>query len=251
MIIFSQRDKRWADVTYSAKPPHNETIKSSGCGITSAAMVISNLTDIYVEPPEMAEYSVKNGYRIDGVGTSLALYPAIAKKYGLKCELSYDIFKAAECVRNGGIVVCSTNGGVNKLFSTGGHLFLMSDVLGNDLEFIDPDNYSGKYKNSYRKQRCYEKNGRVYVNINEAKKHIAVYYLFLPNSPDEVENIKERTDKMSKNKFSYDNTVDKLIELGITDIANMQYWEKVLAGKEPLNKDNVRIIFDRLIAKIR
>ena len=55
MIIFSQRDKRWADVTYSAKPPHNETIKSSGCGITSAAMVISNLTDIYVEPPEMAE----------------------------------------------------------------------------------------------------------------------------------------------------------------------------------------------------
>ena len=89
------------------------------------------------------------------------------------------------------------------------------------------------------------------MNINEAKKHIAVYYLFLPNSPDEVENIKERTDKMSKNKFSYDNTVDKLIELGITDIANMQYWEKVLAGKEPLNKDNVRIIFDRLIAKIR
>lgn len=237
MIIFSQRDKKWANVIYSAKEPHTETIKSSGCGITTAAMVISNLTDNYIEPPKMAEFSVENGHRIDGVGTSHSLYPAIAKKYNLKCAESYDIYKAAECVRRGGLVVCSTNGGENKLFSTGGHLFLMSDAIGNDLEFVDPDNYSGKYKTDYRKKRCYEKGGKIYVNINEAKKHISVFFLF------------ERMDDM-KNKYSYDNTVDKLIGLGITDIANMQYWEKVLAGYEPLDKDNVRTIFDRLIDKI-
>ena len=114
----------------------------------------------------------------------------------------------------------------------------MSDCLGNDCEFIDPDNYSGKYKTDYRKQRCYEKNGKIYVNINEAKKHIFVYYLF------------ERMDKV-ENKYSYDNTVDMLITLGITDISNMQYWEKALLGIEPLNKENVRIIFDRLIEKIK
>ena len=175
MIIFSQRDKRWADVIYSSKEPHSETIKSSGCGITAAAMIISNLTDTYTEPPKMAEYSVKNGFRIDGVGTSHSLYPAIAKKYNLNCEQSYDIFKGAECIRRGGMVVCSTNGGENKLFSTGGHLFLMTGVFGNDCEFVDPDNYKGKYLSQYRKQRCYEKNGKIYVNINEAKKHIAVY----------------------------------------------------------------------------
>ena len=55
---------------------------------------------------------------------------------------------------------------------------------------------------------------------------------------------------MEKNIYSYDNTVEHLIRLGITDKANMQYWEKVLAGTEPLNKDNVRTIFDRLITKI-
>lgn len=236
MIVFSQRDKKWADVKYSKKAPHTETIKSSGCGITSAAMIISNLTNSYVEPPEMAEFSVKNGFRIDGVGTSHALYPAIAKKYNLKCTESYDIYKAAECVRRGGLVVCSTNGGVNKLFSTGGHLFIMSGIYGNDCEFTDPDNYQGKYQSEYRKQRCYEKNGRIYVNINEAKKHIVVYYLF------------ERKIEM-KNKYSYDNTVDKLISLGITDIKNMAYWEKCLDGREQLNKDNVRTIFNRLIER--
>lgn len=237
MIVFSQRDKKWADVKYSAKAPHTETIKSSGCGITSAAMIISNLTNSYVEPPEMAEYSIKNGFRIDGVGTALALYPAIAKKYNLKCTLSYDIYKAAECVREGGLVVCSTNGGANKLFSTSGHLFIMSGIYSNDCEFTDPDNYQGKYQSEYRKQRCYEKNGKIYVNINEAKKHISVFFLF------------ERVDKM-KNKYSYDNTVEHLIRLGITDKVNMQYWEKCLDGREKLNKDNVRTIFDRLISKI-
>lgn len=237
MITFSQRDKRWADVLYSAKSPHTETIKSSGCGVCSACVVISNLTNNIIEPPEMARYAVKNGFRIDGVGTAHSLYPAIAKKYNLKCIQSYDINDAVECVRNGGIVVCSTNGGANKLFSTGGHLFVMSDCIGNDCEFVDSDNYPGKYQISYRKQRCYEKDGKIYVNINEAKKHIAVYYCF------------EKVEKMA-NKYSYDNTVEHLIRLGITDKSNMVYWEKSLAGVEPLDKENVRMIFDRLIAKV-
>ena len=235
MICFSQRNSKWANVPYSAKEPHTETIKSSGCGICSACTIIANLTNEYIEPPQMATYSVQKGYRIDGVGTSHSLYFDIAKKYNLKCTQSYDIYDAVKCVRDGGMVVCSTNGGINKLFSTGGHLFVMSDCIGNDCEFVDSDNYQGKYQTAYRKQRCYEKDGKIYVNINEAKKHIAVYYLF------------ERMSKM--NKYSYDDTVDNLISLGITSIENMEYWEKCLDGREKLNKDNVRTIFERLIER--
>lgn len=238
MIKFNQRDSKWANVIYSAKEPHTETIKSSGCGICSAAMVISNLTDTYIDPPKMAEYSVKNGFRIDGVGTSHSLYPAIAKKYSLLCSQVSDINKAIECVKKGGMVVCSTLGGANKLFSTGGHLFLMTSYNGKECEFYDTDNYSGKYKTEYRKTRCYEKNGFVYVTPSEAKKHIITYFLF------------ERTDKV-KNTYSYDDTVENLIKLGITTKENMVYWEEALAGKRPFEKENVRIIFDRLIAKCR
>lgn len=236
MYKFNQNDKKWGDVIYSSKKPHTETIKSSGCGICSAAMIVSNLTDTYIEPPKMAEYSVKNGFRIDGVGTAFALYPSIANEYNLSCVQTGDINKAIECVKRGGMVVCSTSGGENKLFSTSGHLFVMTGVSGDEVEFYDVGIYSGKYNTAYRKQRCYVKNGFVYVNKNEAKKHITTYFMF------------ERKKKM--NIYSYDDTVENLIKLGITDKANMEYWEKALSGREPLNKDNVRTIFDRLIEKI-
>ena len=239
MIKFNQRDTKWANVIYSAKEPHTETIKSSGCGICSACVVVSNLSDTYIEPPKMAEYSVKKGYRIDGVGTSHSLYPDIAKMYKLNCTKVCDINKAIECVKKGGMAVCSTSGGENKLFSTGGHLFVMTGYNGQECEFYDTDLYSGKYNTAYRKSRCYLKGDLIYVKPEEAKKHIRTYFLF------------ERTkNKMDKNIYSYDNTVEHLIRLGITDIKNMQYWERALAGKEQLNKENVRILFDRLIAKI-
>ena len=46
-------------------------------------------------------------------------------------------------------------------------------------------------------------------------------------------------------KHSYDNTVNNLIVDGITTVENMVYWEKVLAGKEPVNLDYVRTLLDR------
>ena len=237
MYKFNQNDKKWADVIYSSKKPHTETIKSSGCGICSAAMIISNLTDTYIEPPKMAEYSVKHGFRIDGVGTDWGLYKKISEDYNLKYKQTTDIEKAIECVKNGGMVVCSTSGGENKLFSTGGHLFLMTGISGEEIEFYDVGIYSGKYDTAYRKQRCRVKNDFVYVKKNEAKIHIRKYFMF------------ERKIKM--NIYSYDNTVENLIKLGITDKANMEYWEKALSGREPLSKENVRIIFDRLIEKAK
>lgn len=67
------------------------------------------------------------------------------------------------------------------------------------------------------------------------------------NNPSQWEKFKSM---LQTNKYSYDNTVEHLIRLGITTTENMAYWEKVLDGREPLNKDNVRAIFDRLIAKV-
>ena len=56
--------------------------------------------------------------------------------------------------------------------------------------------------------------------------------------------------KYSTSLHSKDSTVNKLVELGITDKANISYWENALSGKEPLKKEYVRTIFDRLLEKI-
>lgn len=61
---------------------------------------------------------------------------------------------------------------------------------------------------------------------------------------------KVNSEPVSKNKYSYDNTVEKMVELGITDKANIVHWEQCLAGKKAFNKDEVRTIFDRFITKI-
>ena len=48
-----------------------------------------------------------------------------------------------------------------------------------------------------------------------------------------------------RNKYSYDNTVEMLIKDGIITTDNMQNWEKMLDGREPLNPDYVRTILER------
>jgi len=205
----SQRDSRWSNVIYSAKVPHNETISSSGCGITSACMIVNSLTNNSISPPEMAKYSVENGFRIDGVGTVFSLFTAIAKKYGLKCTQTNNIEIAINCINNGGYCVCSTNGGTNGLFSSGGHLFCMSSINGDIIEFADPDNYSGKYNKSFRKNKAFVKGNFVYVSKENAKPEISTYFCFL-NENKEIENIETIIKELNnrgiiKDKVLWDN----------------------------------------------
>lgn len=64
-------------------------------------------------------------------------------------------------------------------------------------------------------------------------------------SGDYIEIISQQT-----KPHSYDNTVNNLIVDGITTTENMQYWEKVFAGKEPVNLDYLRTLFDRYHKKL-
>lgn len=57
--------------------------------------------------------------------------------------------------------------------------------------------------------------------------------------------------KNMPNKYSYDDTVDNMISDGITTVDNMQYWEQVLAGKEPVNIEYVRKILDKYHAAVK
>ena len=89
------------------------------------------------------------------------------------------------------------------------------------------------------------------IPVENVIRHYDVWGKICPapfvNNPSQWEKFKSM---LQTNKYSYDNTVEHLIRLGVTTTENMAYWEKALDGREPLNKDNVRAIFDRLIAKV-
>lgn len=176
-IYYSQTDPRWANFMYGTA-----TMAKSGCGATSAAMVISSLTDKTVTPKEMAEYSLSIGARIPNVGTNgYLLHPSVGKKYNLKCVQTQDISVAMECVKDGGMAVCSTPGGTKGLFSTGGHQFCLVGVNGATLEFFDPYMYSGKYNTKYRKNKATVKGNSVFVSKQNAKPEIVVFWCFYPS----------------------------------------------------------------------
>ena len=63
--LFLQYDKRWSGFSYGK----SGTIQSSGCGPTSLAMIIVGLTgDTTVNPKVVADWSVQNEHRVEGVG---------------------------------------------------------------------------------------------------------------------------------------------------------------------------------------
>lgn len=62
--------------------------------------------------------------------------------------------------------------------------------------------------------------------------------------------VNERLGAKSANKYSYDDTVNAMIEDGVTDKANMAAWEKMLDGREKLNAEYVRTVLDRYHAKV-
>lgn len=52
-------------------------------------------------------------------------------------------------------------------------------------------------------------------------------------------------EKESKNKYSYDDTVENMISDGVTTPENMAYWEKALEGKTLLKPEYVRAVLNR------
>jgi N-acetylmuramoyl-L-alanine amidase CwlA len=62
------------------------------------------------------------------------------------------------------------------------------------------------------------------------------------NNIIEWENFKKM---LMANKYSYDDTVNNMILDGITTVDNMQYWEKVLDGREKIDLNNLRTILNR------
>lgn len=78
---YNQTDKRWGTNTYG-----NTTILDGGCGPTALAMVVSGLTGNRVTPDMVAEWSVENGHRAEGLGSYWSLMIDGGNYYGLDVE---------------------------------------------------------------------------------------------------------------------------------------------------------------------
>lgn len=130
----------------------NATISSSGCGVTSMAMVISNLTDQTVTPEDTMKEAYEGGYCGAGIdGTSSGYFSVAAKKYGLTYkQLSVDkkgAEEAAQILRNGGLIIAN----VNDLspFTTGGHYIVIRKIDEDGKVYVGDPNHKELYNKRY------------------------------------------------------------------------------------------------------
>lgn len=146
LTYYSQADSRWANVMYSSIGDSSQTMKSSACGPTSAAMVVSSSKGAIL-PTTMAQLAIDNGYRTANSGTAWSYFNFVADYFDFNeyhstgnfdTMLSY-LSQKDDNRNNKYYVIASCGAG---LFTSGGHyIVLVSDDDGT-ITIHDPYVYS-------------------------------------------------------------------------------------------------------------
>ena len=172
--------------TLKGGPPEGrDTVKTSGCGLCCACMVVDQLTDKSLGIEECVRLSEDSGAN-QWIGTSMkVLGNVLAEKYDLEFSYTKDVDEAIAHLGKGGRVIAlvgKDNEGNPGLFAKVAHYVLLLSYDGKEFCVLDPALTDVKYTEG-------EKAGRVRVNkpfVYAPKEEIEIatqaqgikYYLF-------------------------------------------------------------------------
>lgn len=129
------------------------TISSSGCGVTSMAMVITNLTaEIDITPVDTMHEAYQGGYCGSGIsGTAAGYFKVAAEKHGLTYKsLTVDKKGAEEAIsvlKSGGLIIA--NVGNASPFTTGGHYIVIRKVDGEGNVYVGDPYHDELFNTAY------------------------------------------------------------------------------------------------------
>ena len=135
---FNQREEPWASHRYGTG--YHSSIAANGCGPTSMAMVLSSMTNQYVTPSDMADFSMANGHVMPGDGGSYwSLFPSAARKYGLNCVQTTSRSQINQALSNGAMVIASQDNSLGNYWTYGGHFIVLTGIDANGyISVADP-----------------------------------------------------------------------------------------------------------------
>ena len=228
-VYYSQIDSRWKNILYTSVGNPNQTIGSSGCGPTSAAMIVAGLKDSSVTPETMAKLFVDNGFRSASNGTYFSAFKWTANVYDIDYKQLYNVDDALQEVKNGYYEIVSCSEG---LFTTGGHYIVISGVSGDVLKIYDPYLYSGKFDSSSRRGKVTVSGNTVYCSVNNFKKYANSkgWFAYKPNN--QIEQKYKQGQRVLVNEpiaIAYDGGTDVIVDNGLN-----QFW----INKSVITSDN-------------
>lgn len=132
--LFIQWDERWGYEKYGS-----EFLAINGCGPTALSMVVVGLTgNRDMNPKVIADFSLNNGYLVDGIGSSWNLMTEGASYLGLESKtlpLNRDII--LNTLKSGQPIIATMGPGT---FTTTGHFIVLTGVDKDDNIIVnDPD----------------------------------------------------------------------------------------------------------------
>ena len=129
---------------YKQSYGYGTTIASAGCGPTSMAMVLTYLLGETHDPVEIANWSLKGGYHIQGEGTAWSFFGACAKAYDVECQ-QMAVTKDAiiNNLKAGKVIIMNVGPGH---FTSGGHYIVLRGIT-DDGKIIVADPASEKRSN--------------------------------------------------------------------------------------------------------
>ena len=167
LTYYNQTDSRWNNHMYSSVGDSSQTIGTSGCGPTSAAMVVTAIKGT-ITPPEMGDLFVQYGYRSSNNGTYWSAFRWVADVFDIGYQECSSLDTAVDLVRNNNYVIVSC---ANGLFTTGGHFIVIVGIDGDTLKIYDPYLYSGKFDTSTRRGKVTVSGNTVYCSIENFRNY--------------------------------------------------------------------------------
>ena len=201
LTYYSQADSRWASKLYTSTNNYTQTMKSSACGPTCAAMVVSSSKGAIL-PTTMANLAVDNGYRTANSGTAWAFYPFVADYFGFKEYHTTSSFETAmNYLFKNYYIICSCGSG---LFTSGGHYIVLAGLEGDTIQVLDPYLYNGKFNTASRRNAKVQVKGTsVYVSKANFERYANYkkFWIYSNDKGNENENENENTN--NKTSVSY------------------------------------------------
>ena len=194
LTYYSQIDSRWKNLPYTAIGDETQTIGSSACGPTCAAMVVSSIKGTIL-PPDMCNLFLQNGFRSANNGTYWSAFRWTADVFDFAdYKEIYKLNEVCDLLEENYMVIAACG---NGLFTTGGHFILVYGYedtngskqcdAGDRLKVYDPYLYSGKFNTSTRRGKAQVEGNTVYVE-KEVFRNNANYSIFFAFKNDRKEN---------------------------------------------------------------
>ena len=167
LTYYSQIDNRWKNKMYSSVGDSSQTIGTSGCGPTSAAMVVSSIKG-NITPDQMADLYMKYGYRSANQGTYWSAFKWTADVFDIGYSEYYKLDDAIAKLKDNHYIIASCNQG---LFTYGGHFVVLVGIEGNYIKIYDSYLYNGKYDTASRGGKAIVKGNTTYVSIQDFRQY--------------------------------------------------------------------------------